>query len=272
MDQFGENHAALAAALAWQVELGADEAIGEQPIDRFADPASEQKTPQAPAAPAVPQPAAQPDQPTPDQPVTRELAAACDDLAALRRAVEAFEGSALKAGARNCVFSDGDPCARIMLIGEAPGREEDAQGKPFVGRSGQLLDRMLAAIGLDRGSSDPATAAYITNVLPWRPLANRTPAPAEVAAMAPFVHRHIELANPDLLVFLGGVSAKNMLETEVGIMRLRGQWRRWGPRNLPAMPVFHPAYLLRNPSAKRMAWRDLQAVRRVLDGAEPEAG
>jgi uracil-DNA glycosylase len=197
-------------------------------------------------------------------------ASACETIAQLRAALERFEGCALKTTATHLVFADGNPEAPLMLIGEAPGREEDLKGLPFVGRSGQLLDRMLAAIGRDRQS------AYISNILFWRPPANRTPTTEEMAACMPFVLRHIALARPKVLVALGGVAAKQLLNTADGIMRLRGRWQSLtlpDGHKIPLMPSFHPAYLLRQPAHKRLAWRDLLAVKLFLDtGArEPPA-
>jgi len=277
-----EHRDALLAALSWQVELGADEAIGEAPVDRYAVSAQEraearaarEALPQvgqrrAPAAP--PSPAAPAAQAAPHDAIqqdARETAASCQTLEELRAALAGWEGSSLRRGARNCVFSDGLPGARVMIVGEAPGREEDIQGKPFVGRSGHLLDRMMAAIGLDRRSDDPVKAVYITNILPWRPMENRTPSTAEVAAFLPFVERHVALARPEFLLLMGGVSAKAMLGTETGILRLRGNWRRWGPDGLPALPTLHPAYLLRSPAAKRQAWRDLLSLKAAMEGEE----
>lgn len=183
----------------------------------------------------------------------RAIADACPTLEALREALGNFDACPLKHTAKNLVFADGNPQAQVMLVGEAPGRDEDIQGLPFVGRSGQLLDRMLGAIGLDR------TNVYITNVLPWRPPGNRQPTPIEQAMCAPFVERHIELVAPKLLLLVGGVSAKQMLGTSTGIMKLRGNWGsvKVGSLEIPALPVFHPAYLLRQPAQKRLAWRDL---------------
>ena len=162
----------------------------------------------------------------------------------------------------NLVFADGNPEARVMMIGEAPGAEEDRQGRPFVGVSGRLLDRMLACIGLDRSS------VYITNMLFWRPPGNRTPTAAEIASCHPFTERHIELVAPDYLVLVGGMSAKNLLARSEGILRLRGQWRPYQhsglPRPIPALPTLHPAYLLRQPQQKRLAWRDLLSLHRAL--------
>jgi DNA polymerase len=174
-----------------------------------------------------------------------------------------FEGCALKKGAKNLVFSDGNPAARVMIVGEAPGREEDMAGLPFVGRSGQFLDRMLAAIGLSRAAEDPGAAVYITNVLPWRPPQNRDPSTDEVAAMVPFLHRHIEIKAPEVLVTMGNSATKTLLETTTGIMRMRGQWTAW--RGIPVLPMLHPAALLRTPALKRQAWADLLALRVWLD-------
>lgn len=269
----------LSAALRWQLEAGADEAIGDAPIDRYTVSA---KAAAAKAAlkerPAAPPPAAPPPPPPQRTPrplasadaeaeSAREIAAACTTLGALKAAVEAFDGCALKETATNTVFADGDPTSDVMFIGEAPGAEEDRQGLPFVGVSGQLLDRMIAYIGLTRGGTGRG-GAYISNMLFWRPPGNRNPTPAEIAACLPFVYRHIELAGPKVLVFVGGTSAKTMLETTTGIMRLRGRWHDFTLPNgitLPAMPTFHPAYLLRSPAGKREAWRDLLAIQAKLD-------
>jgi DNA polymerase len=203
-------------------------------------------------------------------------AAACATLPELAAALAAFDGlAALKAGAMRCVFADGNPAARVMIVGEAPGQEEDRAGRPFVGRSGQLLDRMLACIGLDRRAAERERAVYITNVLPWRPVGNRTPAADEVAMLKPFLHRHIRLADPDILVPMGGSAVTALLGGEGGITKRRGQWAAVigvADRPIPALPMLHPAYLLRNPSAKRQAWRDLLALRAVLDGEPPAGG
>lgn len=257
--------AALLDALRFQYELGADEAMGETPLNRFTDLAAPAViVPPATAAPpaaVVSMPAAAGEDPA-------SLAAACVDLAALRAAMDAWP-SPLREGAQHLVFADGNPQARVMIIGEAPGRDEDAIGKPFVGRSGQLLDRMLAAIGLDRAATDPTKAAYITNIIPWRPLANRTPGPDEVLPFLPFLARHIDLINPRLILTMGGVAARHVLNIEHGIMRSRGQWG-WsvlGATKRPVLPTLHPAYLLRSPDMKRLAWRDLLAARLWLDGA-----
>jgi DNA polymerase len=275
------SHAQLTAALRWQLEAGADETIGAAPVDRYAvaaqaaahgvSPASAAPAPVPASAPPVaprapaPRPLASSDA---EVESAREIAANCTTLAELRAAVEAFEGCALKETATNTVFADGDPAADVMFIGEAPGADEDRQGLPFVGVSGQLLDRMIQWIGLKRGEAGRA-GAYISNMLFWRPPGNRNPTPAEIAACLPFVYRHIELAGPKVLVFVGGTAAKTMLGTTTGIMRLRGRWHDFVLPNgitLPAMPTFHPAYLLRSPAGKREAWRDLLAIQRTLDG------
>ncbi len=190
----------------------------------------------------------------------REAAATCETLEALRQTLAAFEGCNLRHTATNLVFADGNPEARIMFVGEAPGFEEDMQGLPFVGRSGQLLDRMIAAIGLDR------TSAYIANVIPWRPPGNRTPTPQETEICRPFIERQIALVDPDVLVLLGGASAKQILKTSEGVLRLRGKWRSYdtGRREIKALATLHPAYLLRQPLQKRLAWRDLLAVKGAL--------
>ncbi len=280
--------AAWLAALAWQVELGADEAIGETPVDRFAESAraaaaraasaaapprpspAQPAAPGAPAAPAAPvrRPAAQgaADATVDAAAAAREIAASCADLPALAAALAGFEGCALKRLAKSCVFSDGHPCARVMVIGEAPGRDEDLAGRPFVGRSGRLLDLMLAEIGLDRAQDDPQRGVYITNVLPWRPVENRAPSADEVALLAPFVLRHVELAEPEFVLLAGASAARALLGATDGILRLRGRWRR-GPGGRACLPTLHPAYLLRAPAQKRLAWRDLLALRAALDGA-----
>ncbi len=193
----------------------------------------------------------------------RALAASCTTLIELKTALNQFEGCELKRYATNTVFADGAPEGRIMLIGEAPGADEDRQGLPFVGRAGKLLDRMLAAISLDR------TKVYITNVLNWRPPQNREPTPEEAASCLPFLHRHIELAEPQILILLGAVSVRHVLGVSEGIMRLRGRWTVYQSaglkRAVPVMPTLHPAYLLRQPAAKRLAWRDLCAVAEKID-------
>jgi len=249
------------AWLAWQLDMGADEALDERARDRFAPPPAK-----ATPVPATSPPVAPPRLVAADEALAsaRALAAAAGDLAALRDALGRYEGCGLKATATNLVFADGNPESRVMLVGEAPGAEEDRQGKPFVGVSGQLLDRMLACIGLDR------TRVYITNVLFWRPPGNRTPTPAEIAACLPFVERHIALVRPTHLLLLGGMAAKTLLNTGEGILRLRGRWAELRPpgveRPIPTLPTLHPAFLLRQPAQKRQAWRDLVAFGAALDG------
>jgi DNA polymerase len=192
----------------------------------------------------------------------REAAGAAANLDELRAMLDKFDGCALKATASRLVFADGNPQARVMFVGEAPGRDEDIQGLPFVGRSGQLLDRMLAAIGLDR------TAVYIANIIPWRPPGNRTPTPQESQICLPFIRRQIELADPQVLVCLGGPSAQTLLGVKEGIMRSRGRWLSYqnGTRDIRAIATFHPAFLLRSPLQKRIAWRDFLAIKKALAG------
>jgi DNA polymerase len=255
-DDILDHPAAALAALAWQIELGADEAIGDAPVNRYLEAQKSARAgAAAPSLAAHPAPGADP------VAVAQDSAAAAPDLASLRRAIEGYELCALKRGARSTVFADGNPQARVLILGEAPGREEDIEGRPFVGRAGQLLDRMFAAIGLSRTSPDPAAALYITNVLPWRPPQNRDPAPGEIAMMRPFVERHIALADPDLIVLMGNISCAALLG-KTGILRLRGTWTEALGR--PVLPMTHPAYLLRTPAAKREAWADLQALQARL--------
>lgn len=268
-----------AALLAFYVEAGVSDALGDEPVNRYAlsdtVPASVPREAPPQAREARPEPrrelsppahAAAPSSiPLEDAQAAesaREIAARCTTLDELREALATFEGCPLRYTAKNLVFADGNPQARLMMIGEAPGRDEDLRGLPFVGRAGQLLDRMLASIGLDRSS------VYIINTLPWRPPGNRTPTPAEHAVCMPFVERHVELVNPDIVVLLGGVSAKQMLHTDTGIMRLRGKWAsiKVGEREVPALPTLHPAYLLRQPAQKRFAWRDLLSLKARLQG------
>ncbi|MEO1190552.1 MAG: uracil-DNA glycosylase [Pseudomonadota bacterium] len=249
----------LLAALDWQLAMGADEALEEVARDRFAAPPAASVPPQRKPV-AAPPPLAGPSE---MQATARGLAEAATSLEALQQALETFDGCELKKTANSLVFADGNPDSRIMLIGEAPGRDEDRQGKPFVGVSGQLLDLMLAAIGLDRQS------AYITNILFWRPPGNRTPTPAEIAVCLPFVERHIALVQPTHLLLLGGLSAKTLMARKEGITRLRGQWSDLQFAGLAApllaLATLHPAYLLRQPAQKRLAWRDFLAFRQALN-------
>lgn len=245
----------MKAALDWQVSLGADEAILDAPMDRTIapDPApvSEQPVQNAPvSAPSVDAVA-----------VAQSLADAAPDLDALKAAMQAFDHCELKLGAKQLVFADGQPNARVMIIGEAPGRDEDLQGKPFVGRAGQLLDLMFSHIGLSRERPDRQTALYITNVLPWRPPQNRDPKPEEMAMMLPFLRRHVELVDPDILVAMGNHACQALLGKR-GITRLRGNWSEALAK--PVLPMFHPAYLLRTSEAKREAWADLLSLKSKL--------
>jgi uracil-DNA glycosylase family 4 len=256
--------------LAFYLEAGVDCALSDQPVNRLADPdmmpaASETALPK-PVRMAAPIPIQAPRgeaSPAPEAAIqsAREAARTAPTLEALRALLEGFEGCALKSTATRLVFADGNPQARIMFVGEAPGREEDLEGLPFVGRSGKLLDRMIAAIGLDRSS------AYIANVIPWRPPGNRTPTPQETQICLPFIQRQIELVNPDVLVTLGNPSTQTLLATREGIMKTRGRWFDYdtGTRVIRALATFHPAYLLRSPSYKRMAWQDLRAIAKALE-------
>jgi DNA polymerase len=263
--------------LRFYAEAGVDEALSEEPIDRFEETAAAMQARQERPAPAAPSPAprfeapAPPSPPRPSAPAAipdeaqaaraRELAREAKSLEELRAILEGFDGCNLKFTAKQLVFADGNPAADLMLVGEAPGRDEDIEGKPFVGRSGQLLDRILAAIGRDR------TSAYIANVIPWRPPGNRDPSPFESEICRPFIERQIELVNPKVLVTLGNPSTKLLLKTQTGIMRMRGNWARYvtpSGDEIPAMPTLHPAYLLRNPAHKKFVWRDFLDIRMRL--------
>jgi uracil-DNA glycosylase len=258
----------LAQLLAFYLEAGVDCALGDEPVDRLAEPEPASAIREVPPAPiARPMPAAPvlsglAEPPAPDAAIAsaRELARTAPTLESLRDLLEKFDGCALKSTASRLVFADGNPKARVMFVGEAPGRDEDIEGLPFVGRSGKLLDRMIAAIGLDR------TKVYIANVIPWRPPGNRTPTPQETQICLPFIQRQIELVNPDVLVTLGNPSTQTLIGTREGIMRTRGKWFDYdtGTRSIRALPTFHPAYLLRSPSYKRMSWQDLRAIAKVL--------
>ncbi len=274
--------------LAFYRDAGADALIGEEPVDRMAeetvpppaggrsdseaargaagglarrtqqDPTPDRLRPSPPPAaesklraPASPEAAAM---------AAREAARTASTLDELRALLEAFEGCALRTTATQLVFADGNPQSRVMFVGEAPGYDEDIVGRPFVGRSGKLLDLMMAAIGLDR------TNAYIANVVPWRPPGNRTPTPQETAICLPFIRRQIELANPDIVVCLGGPAMQTLLSIKEGITRARGRWYPFdtGSREIRALPTFHPAFLLRSPLQKRFAWRDFLALKKAL--------
>jgi uracil-DNA glycosylase len=261
----------LKQLLAFYLEAGVDCALTDEPVNRLAEPDAVPATaPREMAAPhAVREiPAATPPIPRSETAVApeaainsaREAARTAPTLEALRVLLENFGGCALKHTATRLVFADGNPQARIMFVGEAPGRDEDIEGLPFVGRSGKLLDRMIAAIGLDRSK------AYIANVIPWRPPGNRTPTPQETQICLPFIQRQIELVNPDVLVTLGNPSTQTLLQTREGIMKTRGRWFDYdtGTRTIRAIATFHPAYLLRSPSYKRMSWQDLRAIAKAL--------
>ncbi len=259
-----------ASLLAWQIAMGVDEAIDEAPIDRFTAPSASAAQVQIPPTNTQrtetrgPRPiAAKPVQSIAGGSAETATAAAqqAQTLEELRAALEAFDGGLLKRSAKNLVFSDGIAGSPVMIVGEAPGADEDRMGKPFVGVSGQLLDRMLAAINMSREEN-----VYISNILPWRPLGNRAPDDAVVAMCLPFIRRHIELAAPKVILLFGGVSAKALLETTEGITRMRGKWKalKIGSNDIPAMPIFHPAYLLRQPHLKGLAWRDLLNVKHKM--------
>jgi uracil-DNA glycosylase len=257
--------------LAFYLEAGVDCALTETPVDRLADPGKLVALHEAPqpnpvrVTPAALPPARGEAALAPEAAImsAREAARTAPSLEALRDLLEKFDGCALKFTATRLVFADGNPGARVMFVGEAPGREEDIEGLPFVGRSGKLLDRMMAAIGLDRAK------AYIANVIPWRPPGNRTPTPQETQICLPFIQRQIELVNPDVLVTLGNPSTQTLLSTREGIMKTRGRWFKYdtGTGAIPAMATFHPAYLLRSPSYKRLSWQDLRAIAKALEQA-----
>ncbi len=248
-------------------EAGVDALVGEQPVDRFAPaPLPPARAPQQTSL----QPnhetkgRAAPAPPTPDAAAVsaRDAAKSAKTLEELRAILERFNGCALKATATQLVFADGNPNSRVMFVGEAPGRDEDIEGLPFVGRSGKLLDRMLEAIGLDR------TSVYIANIVPWRPPGNRTPTPQELQVCLPFILRQIELVDPDILVCLGKPSMQTLLGLNDPISKARGRWFPFntGKREIRAMATFHPAFLLRSPLQKRFAWRDLLAIKKAIAG------
>ena len=276
------NAADLERLLDWYAAIGVDVAIGPTPARDFTPPQRAATAPARSAPPARPAPepgrgATEPARPAPPPMVARPqqvpgMIAASDDarrraaaagtLEELRAAIEEFDGCPLKTTAMNTVFADGKPGARVMIVGEAPGADEDRQGLPFVGASGQLMDRMFACIGLSRSD------LYITNILPWRPPGNRSPTAAEIGACLPFCIRHIELVRPQILILAGNASASSLLQSNEGITRLRGSWRRYSSPGLPepidCMAIFHPAFLLRSTIQKRMAWRDLLAIKQRL--------
>lgn len=248
------------AALAWQVEAGVDEVIRDAPVNRYELTAEAPKADVARAPLAAGEGVVLSADPVAAAKAAADRAQSLDDL---RDAMAAFDHCELKKGARNLVFADGNPLARVLILGEAPGREEDLEGRPFVGRAGQLLDKMFAAIGLSRTSPDAKAALYITNVLPWRPPGNRDPEPGEIAMMRPFVERHIALVDPAVIVVMGNTPLDALTGTR-GILRARGNWMQ--ALGKPVLPMTHPAYLLRNPAAKREAWADLLALQARLRG------
>ncbi|NVJ70934.1 MAG: uracil-DNA glycosylase [Alphaproteobacteria bacterium] len=270
MTEFASENTDPATLLAWHVAMGADEAVDDDPIDRFTaePPPPAAVVPQQKPAVAKPPQGPRPVAAKPVQAVVgagpeaaARVAAEAQTLADLKTAMEAFDGGLLKRSAKNTVFADGTEGAPLMVIGEAPGADEDQQGKPFVGVSGQLLDRILNAAGFAREEN-----VYITNMVPWRPLGNATPDAATIAMCMPFVKRHIELSKPKVILMVGGVSAKALLDTEDGITRLRGRWKELdiGGQKIAALPVYHPAYLLRQPALKGHAWRDILSAKRKL--------
>ena len=270
-----DDRDAAIALLRWYVEMGADEAIAAEPANRFAPPpASAGVAPTSAPPPSPPRPQVAPAvAAAPPKALTeslaeaaqsaRRLAATAESVAGLAALVAGFDGCGLKRTATNTVFADGNPAAPVMIVGEGPGADEDRIGRPFVGRAGQLLDKMLAAIGLDR------QGVLITNVVYWRPPGNRTPTTAEIASCLPFVLRHIALVRPKILVLAGGTATGALLPWGQGITRLRGRWFDLEIPGLaepvPTLPMFHPSFLLRTPERKREAWRDLLALRARLD-------
>ena len=262
----------LAALLRWYAEMGVDIALDDVFHDRFAESRAsvclraEMRSLSAPPPETIEASRRVMREPTTALPAeaieaARDQAAAAQDLADLREKLSRFEGCGLKATATRLVFGDGNPNADIMFIGEAPGADEDREGVPFVGRAGQLLDKMLVSIRLDRGK------VYIANVVPWRPPGNRTPTPLETAACLPFTRRQIELVNPKILVCLGAASAQTLLGGKEGIMRMRGRWFAYsaGDTEIRALAMLHPAFLLRQPAHKKLAWQDLRMLGKEIN-------
>jgi DNA polymerase len=281
---------ALIHALQWHLDAGADEALSADPVDAtYVPPLSAllddgAAAPAAPAAAPVAAASAPVSADIPGAAAARaeaaRLATAAQTLDELREAIAAFEGLGIRKTAKNLVFADGNPRAPLMIVGEAPGADEDRIGKPFVGVSGQLLDRILACIGLARTAEDPADAVYISNILNWRPPGNRTPTDAEVDISRPFIERHIALVKPRLLVFAGGVSAKGLLNSTDSISKMRGKWHDYRPTTpgiaddgapIPALATYHPAYLLRTPSQKKAVWADMLTVQARLRETGPRS-
>lgn len=256
---------AAVAALGWQVELGADEAILDEPLDRYALEAPVKPTSAAPDAsvkPAIPAAISAVDAAKAAVAQAEAAAGAASDIASLEAALAGFDGCDLKRGARSLVFGDGDPGARVMIVGDAPNREDDRAGRPFTGQEGTLLDKMFDAIGLARAAPDAASAIYLTRVVPWRPPQDRDPSAEEIAMLLPFLLRHIVLANPEVLVVMGNTAAKALLG-KTGMTRLRGQWAEF--EGIRALPIFAPDHLLRQPEAKREAWADLLTLKAHLE-------
>lgn len=256
--------------LRWHLEAGVDETIGESPVDRYAAAPPDARVAPPPrtradAPPVIARPATVPSPARQDEVrgAAARLANAAASLDELRLAMEGFTDCALRPTASRTIFADGVPTAKVMVVGEAPGDDEDRIGRPFVGAGGRLLDRMLASIGLDRSRN-----VYITNVVPWRPPGNRKPTPVEVGVCLPFLERHIELVDPELLLLFGGAAASALLATSEPISRLRGRWLVYSspglPRPIPAIATYPPSFLLQTPAQKRDAWRDLLAVRKRL--------
>ena len=251
--------AEAALHLQWLAEMGAGEIVGEEAVMRLVPDGP------LPEAPAIATTAALRPGPAGS---SEALAAACETLDDIAAALDGFEACALRKTAIRLCLSDGNPRARVMLVGEAPGRDEDIEGKPFVGRSGQLLDRMLGAIGLSRHSAERETSVFITNTVFWRPPGNRTPTEAETALCMPFLRRMIELLDADFIVCLGGTPAQRLTGRSDGILKLRGKWHDYSVngRNCRLLPALHPAYLLRQPNQKRLAWRDMLSLHNGLQG------
>lgn len=267
---------ALIHALQWHIDAGADEVLADAPVDATAMPALADLPVLADLPPArntaIPARAPAATEGTAAAVAeARKLAAAAQSLDELRAAIAGFDGLGLRKTATNLVFADGNPAAAVMLVGEAPGADEDRQGKPFVGVSGQLLDRILGCIGLDRAASDPLQSLYISNILNWRPPGNRTPTDAEVDISRPFILRHIELVRPRVLIFCGGVAAKGLLQSTESISRLRGKWHDFN--GVPALATYHPSYLLRTPAQKKAVWADMLTLQqfRRQNGLLPAA-
>ena len=257
------SRAEIIDMLRQHVEAGCTDMLADAPVNHFAVSAPQRLKKAPPETPSEVTALATPEAPITLDADTADVAASVASLDGLRQAIEKFDGCPLKKTAKNTVFCDGVAGANIMLIGEAPGQDEDRQGKPFVGRSGQLLDAMLAAIGISRTEN-----LYISNVVPWRPPGNRTPSVDEIAICKPFIARHIALAKPDILLLVGNISNKTLLDTQTGITKLRGHWQNYEADglNIPALPLLHPAYVLRRPEAKADMWADLcQLQKRLAD-------